>query len=210
MVSTVPKDRIEAPLVSMARVLAREVFGGDAWVDKTPGEMMIRAAPYLAEVWPRARFILAKRRAIDNIQSRRRKYPDVPFEAHCRMWSSCMQAWLSVRLGLGSRYEEIDQFEIERDPSSVGQRLGALLRLDAEQVRAATQVMATSRPERTGEAGSQPLGLPDTGWSAEELAQFKRICGPLMARLGYSDTEAYFSGRIRRPAELPEQDRVSP
>lgn len=210
MVSLVPKERIDAPLVSMARKLVREAFGTEPWADKTPGEMMIRATPHLAEVWPRSRFVLAKRRAIDNIQSRRRKYPEVPFEAHCRMWSSCMQAWLSVRPKLEGRYAEVDQLEIERDPSAVGLRLGALLQLDDEQIQASTRVMETSRPERTSALGSRVMGLADTGWSPDEIAKFTKICGPLMDRLGYSDTEAYFSGRVRRPSELQAPGRVSP
>ena len=55
--------------------LARDVFPTRFWLDKTPTVAMVHAAPLMKELWPNARFIFMKRRVIENVLSRLRKFP---------------------------------------------------------------------------------------------------------------------------------------
>jgi len=194
MISVVPRERIESALIPPFRAIVRDHFGPDAWVDKTPGDPMIRAVPYLLKLWPNARVVYARRRAIENIQSRIRKFPRVPFENHCRMWATCMSAWDGVREGASASVVEIDQYEIERNPAAVTKALGDTLRLPPPRRQAIERIFIERHPEQTGK--SEPaarIALADTGWNAQQIEQFRTICGPMMQRFGYSETASYYA-----------------
>src|ERR1700691_4163884 len=94
---------------------------------------MIYAAPVFTQMWPSAVFVFAKRRAIENILSRTRKFPSVPFKDHCASWSEAMSAWRSVRDG-GVQAIEVDQFDLAHHPAREAERLGAFLDLSRNNV----------------------------------------------------------------------------
>src|SRR3954469_5424274 len=82
-----------------------EVFAGfvnrlhpnPPWVDKSGNPEMIGAIPALMKLWPDSHFVFAKRRAIENIVSRLKKFSQHNFEYHCRDWARNMQAWRIMR-----------------------------------------------------------------------------------------------------------------
>ena len=86
VLSSVPRNRLEDRMKFLFRELQENLHHGGVWVDKTPGADMILLAPVLLEIWPNARFIFAKRRGLENLISRRRKFPDRAFEQECRKW----------------------------------------------------------------------------------------------------------------------------
>ena len=76
MLSRVPSDVFQK-LVRRAFVqLASDLFNTPRWLDKTATVEMVRASLLMRELWPHARFIFMKRRVIENVLSRRRKFPD--------------------------------------------------------------------------------------------------------------------------------------
>src|SRR2546430_17539144 len=83
-------------LAQTVRRIYRQLHPTDNFVDKTPGWPMLKALPALLVVWPNLRVVFTKRRGIENVLSRQRKFPDGVFESHCRDWAAAMETWLAV------------------------------------------------------------------------------------------------------------------
>ena len=163
------------------------------WIDKTPGTDMYTAIPDILDYWPAAKFIFAKRRSIENIMSRIRKFPNATFESHCSDWVGTMAGWRSLR-STGVPAIEIDQYDVARDPDGVANRLKDFLRLPESSALAIAAEMKGSRPE--AEKGSdigRTFAIEATGWTAEQIAMFKRLCSEEMSAFGYSYDAGYFA-----------------
>lgn len=59
------------------RKAAESLHKEKIWVDKTPDPRMIKCVPRLKRAWPNAKFIFVKRRGIENLESRIKKFPYV-------------------------------------------------------------------------------------------------------------------------------------
>ncbi len=155
---------------------------------KTPGHKMLTAAPTVASEFPQSRFILMRRRGIENILSRQRKFPGVSFESHCRIWTRSMNALLQAREQLdGDRCLEFDQTDLASDPEGIVTRLIAFLGLDRRRRAGMIELLKSSRPEQSRIVNDAcALGLAETGWTQEEQRTFAEICGPMMEAFGYS------------------------
>jgi len=60
-------------------------------------------------------FVFMKRREIENVASRMRKFK-FDFAHNCREWATVMEAWLSVREGVAEAALELDQLDVARGP----------------------------------------------------------------------------------------------
>lgn len=161
-------------------------LGRGRWVDKTPGGSMVRACPLLLEIFPRARFIFCKRRGIENMLSRQRKFPAIPFVKHCRNWVDTMEQWQSVRDAVGDSKLEVDQRDMALDTAGVAARVSEFLELSAEESENFKTALTSVRMEQTRPAqDSDYIPLEETGWSAEEIDTFVDICGDVMRAYGY-------------------------
>lgn len=194
MLSKIGEQTVEALLLDAFHGLYRQHLGGDFFIEKTPGPNMIKALPTTLKIWPDARIVFCKRRAIENIESRRRKWPDRPFATHCRGWALNMEAWLSVKPSLDpGKFVEIDQHDIVTDlPLVVGQ-CAALLGLGSGFEEAMRAHLTQCHHEKTTEGDYVFLRLDSVDWTEEEKSQFTAICGASMAAYGYSETETYYA-----------------
>lgn len=157
------------------------IHASSSFLDKTPGVPMIRAAPFLAECFPDAKFIFLKRNGISNVLSRMVKFGG-NFSAHCADWVAAMQAWVQVRDKLPSSLE-IRQEDMLESPETVGAALAAYLSIPGKDNSLVESLRRGCR-ERTG-AGIGRATLADTGWSNSQIEQFRSICGPTMVEFGY-------------------------
>jgi hypothetical protein len=173
---------------------ARRTFPSGRWVDKTPRTAMISALPVLRTLWPNARFIFMRRRAIENLESRSRKFPGEDFETQCREWALSIRGWHAIANSLAGAAMEIDQFFMAKQPAEVAVALRSFLQLDTEAVERLAQALAFDRPEQTGQQFGKISNLADLGWSSQRTAQFRAICGEAMRLAGYVETDAYFAG----------------
>lgn len=191
-VSHVDRENLEEEILALFRKQYESIMPSDTWIDKTPGVAMIQASPYILRTWPRSRFIFAKRRGIECIMSRLRKFPDVPFEKHCHLWKSSMQAWLDVRDSLKSCYVEIEQREISLKPVAVAEKLGKFLYLDSNQVEKLQHIFLTERPQFTGSVEEdKAISIDQAGWTDEQIDIFRHHCGAISKKLGYSESSMY-------------------
>lgn len=196
-VSHIDRDNLEEDILALFRKQYESIMPSDTWIDKTPGVAMIQASPYILRTWPKSRFIFAKRRGIECIASRLRKFPDVPFEKHCHLWKSSMETWLDVRDSLKSCYVEIEQREISLQPVSVAEKLGKFLDLDSNQVEKLQHIFLTERPQFTGSVEEdKAISISETGWTDEQIKIFRKYCGVVSEKYGYSESSSYHISNI--------------
>jgi hypothetical protein len=165
---------------------ARLLFPTGRWLDKTPSTNMVFLAPRFRRIWPNARFVFMKRRAVENIASRMRKF-DFDFAHNCREWATIMEAWLSVREQLAGAALELDQLDIARAPDQSTELLAGLLGLSATEQGRVAQMLRSERPQQTGAAIEDERGLEKMGWRPDWVSAFRELCGPMMAAYGYRE-----------------------
>ena len=171
----------------------------EPWVDKTGNPEMIEAMPLLRELWPEAKFIFAKRRAIENLVSRVQKFPGHDFGYHCRDWARNMAAWRHMC----GRYAdlpgiEVDQRDISDSPAATADLIAGFLGMPDEARAKLAGTFQNRRPQQTGpDTTSRVLSLAETGWSDEQLEKFHRLCDREMNAYGYTEDKTYRSEEAR-------------
>jgi hypothetical protein len=165
---------------------ARELFPSGLWLDKTPNSNIVYLAPRLRKIWPNARFIFMKRRGIENIASRMRKFkPD--FAHHCREWTAVMNAWLSVRDQLAGVAAEIDQSLMANDAESVATEIARHLSLSETERTRIARILAAEHPQRTAQGKGGDMSFADVGWTSDQVRVFQELCGSVMQAYGYTE-----------------------
>jgi hypothetical protein len=175
-----------ATLCDGLRTFMRGRFDGHRWVDKTPTVEMIEASPILLKIWPAARFIFMKRRGIENILSRERKFRGAEFAELCQDWSTVMHRWAALRSELGASYLEIDQALMQTDARGVSEHLAAFLGLDEAQERQICSFLTSESVEMTAPFNLEPISLQETPWTVAQRESFVEHCGAAMEAFGYT------------------------
>jgi len=185
-VARVPAAFIDDGLACIAVTAARLLFPTGRWLDKTPSVNMVFLAPRFRRIWPNARFVFMKRRAVENVASRMRKF-EFDFAHNCREWATVMEAWLSVHERLEGAALELDQLDIARAPDQSAERLAGLLGLSTTARGRVAQLLRSERPQQTGAAIEEERGLEAMGWRPDWVSAFRELCGPMMAAYGYRE-----------------------
>jgi hypothetical protein len=163
------------------------------WFDKTGNPEMIHTIPIIRQLWPNSVFIFMKRRGIENVRSRLKKFPTHGFRYHCADWARNMLTWSEVRTGLPSScYIEIDQQDMIADGKAVAERIAGFLDAGVDAADKMTNLMKSSRPQETA-AGSAELifSMESVGWTEAQREVFMAECKEAMVRFGYRFDEKY-------------------
>lgn len=182
----------------MLSVIKRQysnLFAQGCILDKTPGGAMIRALPDIQRLWPEARIIFVKRRGIENVVSRLKKFPEVDFKSHCSQWKNCMNAWDWVKGGLVNKIE-VDQFDVLTQPVLVAKRLGDFLDLPSVQISALERHFSSDKPEQTRSVSHSALSINNVNWNNEQKSFFIQHCAENLERWGYSQDESYYLNSV--------------
>jgi hypothetical protein len=191
MIEHVPRQYLQDALNNVFVELIRQLFGEGPWVDKTPNSDAIYLAPRFREIWPNARFVFMRRRALENLASRARKFPEYNFAKNSLEWKDAMQAWLAVRDQLQGAAIEVDQMYLSRHPQDVAGQLRGFLDLTEVETRVVAQAFAHDRPQRTASSLDDVLELATIGWADPWIVEFERVCRPLMDEFGYTSDRSY-------------------
>ncbi len=175
--------------------LAADLFPTPHWLDKTPTVEMVRASLLMRELWPNARFIFMKRRVIENVLSRRRKFPQGTTESHYSDWAAVMSAWLAVRGALGSAALEIDHRQLVLDSREVASSIVAFLELPEAAAAKFSRYICESRPEQTDENFGATYSLEHLGLDEHEARRMSAVCDPVMSAFGYGYGDSYYIAR---------------
>jgi len=163
------------------------------WFDKSGNPAMIMAIGAIRSLWPESVFIFAKRRGIENLVSRLKKFPNHNFEYHCKDWSRTMLEWRKVRdtLPPGTGIE-IDQQDFVRDPSRVAAKLVNFLQLPADRTQRVLETLQRNRPQETeSNSAARIYSLAKLDWSEPQKAAFMSNCLTEMQAYGYTLDETY-------------------
>ena len=173
--------------------LARDLFQTTRWLDKTPTVEMVRAAPLMKEIWPNARFIFMKRRAIENVLSRRRKFPADTVDRHYSDWVAVMSAWIEVRDQLGDSVLEVEHRQLVLDPQAQASSIADFLDLPEAPAARFNRYIREMRPERTDQNFGATYKLDDLALDEDDTRRMRAACDPIMEAMGYSYDERYFA-----------------
>jgi hypothetical protein len=191
LLSNLDKEQLLEELFGVFKQFQLKLNPKEPWLDKTPHLPMMGAAPILARLWPTAVFVFAKRRGIETVISRTKKFPAATFEQHCTAWSRFMASWRSFR-DTGINGMEIDQYDVAHDPARSAARLGSFLGVAEAGIRGMCEEMLHSRPESTDEHSThRVLSLDACGWTAQQVEFFQTQCSGEMAAYGYTFDERY-------------------
>jgi hypothetical protein len=194
LISRIERQALKSALYKVICSAASEAYGNKPWIDKTGNPEMIEAIPILLDYWPQSRFIFAKRRAIENVTSRLKKFPSLNFNYHCNDWARNMSSWRGIRRILPQlRAIEVDQYEISHAPLETAARISRFLSLTENAVQRMASIFEGGRPQQT-EAGSAKriLSLASSGWTAQQLEVFHAKCDQEMVAFGYTDDDQYW------------------
>ena len=188
------RDKIERIFID----IASRMFPNRYWVDKTPTIGMIDLAPTFLTMWPNARFIYMKRRGIENIASKGRKF-NSEFTNRCVEWACAMNRWIEIRDNLEESAIEIDQIDLAMDPTSYANLIAKHIGLPLNNLLALTEMLVHNRPEATTDEFPLVLDFHEISWDRDSKTEFQRICGPTMERYGYTYDRRY---RKLKPLQL--------
>jgi hypothetical protein len=165
----------------------------EPWFDKSGGREMIWAIPIVRELWPGSVFVFAKRRGIENVISRMKKFPGESFEGHCHDWARHMAVWRHIRQQLPPGcFIEVDQRDMIQQAERTARSLCAFLQVDESAVPDACYVMSTQRPQESEKgSASKTLSLAESGWTVEQTETFLEHCETEMKEFGYTMDEHY-------------------
>ena len=174
---------------TIAALYAKQM-GSGPWMDKSPesylGAPMIRFCPTLGKIYPKARFLMCLRRGIENVMSRQRKFPDVPFRSLCRSWADAAAAWWEIREELGERGLIVRQDEIALHPERVAKEMSDFLGMGKRRRQAIEDVFTYRRPEQSQFAQDHRfIGLDETPWDQEQKETFAEVCTEIMETVGF-------------------------
>jgi len=194
LISQIDKSALKSGLYRVVCQAAEAQYGHQPWVDKTGNPDMIAAIPIILDIWPTSHFIFAKRRAIENVFSRLRKFPNLNFSYHCSDWARNMAAWRHLRTKIPNLSAiEVDQREISIEPRLTAARIAALLDLGDEATHQMTRIFENNRPQQTESGSSERLlTLETTKWTEQQLQVFHSHCDEEMTGYGYSLDEKYW------------------
>jgi hypothetical protein len=197
LTAQIDRARLKGGIEEIFKQLAQDANPYSLWFDKSGHAEMIPAIPSLRRLWPESVYVFCKRRAIENVASRLKKFPTHDFERHCAGWAKTMAAWRAVRPELPPQvYLEVDQQDLIRDTAGISAKIAALLKLGPEQLRTLIKTLKSRRPQETTKgSAAQTHSLESLGWSEAQVATFKRYCGPEMEAYGYGSGPEYYSQR---------------
>jgi hypothetical protein len=197
LASAVDKELFKKRLCEVFARTATDLNPSPPWFDKTGNPQMILSIPMIRQLWPDSAFIFAKRRGIENVISRLKKFPGHSFEHHCQSWAQNMSAWRQVRTQLPpGAFIEVDQQDMIREPEMVAKRLCEFLRMTDKQMRDLSESLNSRRPQETEKGSSSRVHtLESSGMSQQQISVFLKHCQPEMDAFGYSLDEQYHMSR---------------
>ena len=188
MLANIDQRDLKRRIFESFRTVVNDLNPKDPWFDKTGNPEMTAAIPILRQLWPGSVFVFAKRRGIENVISRVKKFPGESFEYHCSDWATNMAVWRHIRQQLPPGcFIEVDQRDMIQQPERTAPSLCAFLDVDECAVPGACNVMSTPGPQESGKgSASKTLSLAESGWTVEQTETFLKHCETEMNEFGYT------------------------
>ena len=193
-----PSTYTKAELIKLVRNAYTKTFSSGLFIDKTPGKLMLSMLDLALYAFPESKVIFCKRRGIENVLSRVKKFKSLTFEQHLNGWVKCFEQWnvshhkITSLLKTDGWYTEIDQYYIANTPDYAASLLAESLSKEGILTEKLANIFKTSYPEAIDGKINPICKLESTNWTDAEKHLFLKICQPTMAEQGYSLDEYYF------------------
>ena len=213
LLHALPMGQIAEDYRRMARLTVDAAHDGNAWFDKTAHGGMIGCLPFMRALWPDAKIIFAKRRPIENIESRLRKFPHMSFAEHCADLKYIFNTWSAMRENL-ENWLEVDQYDLITEPVRTAKAISRFLKLDSGAESAFLGTILNTYPEKTASSYT-PKRFSELNWSQMDKSDFAADFDSLMKQFGYdyenyyAREEAFTATRAFRPGCEADADRKS-
>lgn len=194
----VPSLFLKSQLILAMRNLYQRLYRGADIVDKTPGNQMLQSLPLFFLAFPQTKVIYCKRRGIENIESRLRKFPNVTFKGHCEQWSRNLKLWNKVKKEISKKLKsenwffELEQHELANNGEVYSKKMVKFLEVPDTRLPSIINYQSQNVLQKTAIDHQSTKSLEDTGWSADQKQLFKDICGNVMKSNNYSYEEKYY------------------
>ena len=194
MLGALEPEAFTRGLAQMLRTMNHDAFGTEHFIDKTPGIRALEAYDVIRAAYPRSRIVITKRRGLDVVASMAKKFPEVSFERHCELWVGSMTATHVAANELGEAALVLDQHGILTEPHATAGSLADFLKLGRTHRDKMAAHFANRRPQasQSAKALATPRGLDSMGWTDEQVAIFRRVCGDTMELYGYGLVNSYW------------------
>jgi hypothetical protein len=195
----VPSLFVKAQLILAMRNLYQRIYRGADIVDKTPGNKMLQSLPLFFLAFPQTKVIYCKRRGIENIVSRQRKFPKVSFKGHCEQWSRNIELWKRVKRTISSRLKhedwfiEMEQYELANFGEKCSTEMVKFLEVPGTRLQSIINYQADNVLQKTAVNHQLAKSIDDTDWSAQDKTTFREICSKVMSECNYSYDNSYYN-----------------
>lgn len=193
LVAQVDPSSLKRRFVKFVRELFVTANGSTDILDKTPGIHAVAAVPFTLEVFPQAKIVFCHRRAIENVSSRLRKWPETPFKSHCNSWATIMKTWRNLRLDLQEDcFIEVEQLDIALHPDRTALLLGTWLNQGDTRISAMRNIFSKGRTEIIrGSSPTQVFDFEQLDWTHQQKQDFLTICASEMQEWNYTLDASY-------------------
>jgi hypothetical protein len=193
----ITKDIFTSNLLSAFKHTYESLFDNSQkyWFDKTPGIMPISDILYM---WPNAKFIMLKRRSLENINSRIIKWKDSSFTQHCQQWSDIMKNWYYLDKSiLGNNFIEIEHYDMLFNVHKVAQDIINLLPeytdINKEIINFfSSNIVKGDKTQWTINQKPSILDIDTINWTDEQKETHNKICLETLHLYNYSCDKNYF------------------
>jgi sulfotransferase family protein len=183
------KDRVVEQYRQMARLMMDGVYDGKRWFDKTAHGGTIENLPFFKSIWPQAKIIFAKRRPIENLESRLRKFSHMSFAEHCKDLKYIFKTWAAIRDRL-SGWVEIDQYDLLYNPAQATKTISGFLGFKENAAAAFRTTIENTYPERTSQS-FKTKRFSELNWSQGDKELFVAELDDVMKLFNYGYDQYY-------------------
>ena len=177
LASSLQVPALQEKMIAFVRRFYFDMFGGEPFIDKTPGLEALVGAPFLREVFPGAKIIVMSRNGVEVIQSYRRKF-GASFEDACREWIECSKQVETLKETMPDILF-LDQYELRVMPEAAAKKLGEHVgRLD--RMAELGEFLRDNREDVLSDprAWDEPATPEAAGWTDQERNYFASLAGP--------------------------------
>jgi hypothetical protein len=178
-----PMSKVTTAYRDIARMIVDQAYANKPWFDKTAHGGMVAALPFFRSLWPSAKIIFAKRRPIENLQSRLKKFPHMCFSEHCADLRYVFVTWADVRKKMGN-WLEVEQYDLINKCEATSKTIATFLGLDPGASEAFYQTVLNTKPERSAPS-YEPLKFSRLDWDDGQKETFLAELGEIMKLHGY-------------------------
>lgn len=162
------------------------------WLDKTP-DYNLREIKEILYLWPDSKFIMLKRRSLENINSRINKFSHISFEEGCHHWNSIMEEWYYLDKKNINHFIEIEHYDMLYNINKVAEDIINLLPEYQDKKQDIINFIQTNYNESTTGKKPEILDIETINWTNEQKIKHNEICNITLNLYNYSLNKNYFN-----------------